>query len=103
MNKTILNISFLNLNGDLITELKDLNFNPFKLGEEITLLVKPVDENSFTVRQESNIKEQIQFSNEHIEMYHNKKAWLYSMAKFLEYDVLGNTILDIHYTCMIKG
>lgn len=100
---TIVNISFLDIKGVLITTLNDVKFNPYNLNDKVTLLIKSFDESLLKVRQESSIKSLQDLNNGYVEMYHNKNITIFSQEKFMEFDVLGNTIIDIHYTCIIHN
>ena len=100
-NSIITNIRFFDLKDVLITTLVDVNFNPYNVNDNVTLLIKHFDESLLKVRQESQIKSLNDLTNDYVEMYHNKTVTLYSQEKFMEFDVLGNTIIDIHYKCII--
>lgn len=100
-NSIITNIRFFDLKDVLITTLVDVNFNPYNVNDKVTLLIKHFDESLLKVRQESQIKSLNDLTNDYVEMYHNKTVTLYSQEKFMEFDVLGNTIIDIHYKCII--
>lgn len=100
-NSIITNIRFFDLKDVLITTLDDVNFNPYNVNDKVTLLIKHFDESLLKVRQESQIKSLNDLTNDYVEMYHNKTVTLYSQEKFMEFDVLGNTIIDIHYKCII--
>lgn len=100
-NSIITNIRFFDLKDVLITTLVDVNFNPYNVNDKVTLLIKHFDESLLKVRQESEIKSLNDLTNDYVEMYHNKTVTLYSQEKFMEFDVLGNTIIDIHYKCII--
>lgn len=100
-NSIITNIRFFDLKDVLITTLVDVNFNPYNVNDKVTLLIKHFDESLLKVRQESQIKSLNDLTNDYVEMYHNKTVTLYSQEKIMEFDVLGNTIIDIHYKCII--